>query len=239
MTSRMICVSLLACTLHVCGCPWHTTPTPPAVTRYTCIELTARETSEPAVGAQLTVARLETGYAYAQLGDGVPTPAAPTDETGEVCFPVTSRAFFDGTLSISVAGPEQEETVDVANEIGAEAEGDTLRVRVRTVDGDAPPWSACVDFGSDPPVIHVNGYMRSISICENGTGVREWGIRSPLDFPYVTTVVVGDVPDEFTDVTDEGTWDCAVSPSGDDVRFVVIEHTGASTENKIAPDCGR
>jgi hypothetical protein len=222
------------------GCfPLH----PQLTTFFTAIEVT-RTTGEPLSDVAVSARRLSSGRVK-PITQGI-TATGRTDNAGQVTIPVTviGSAVFDGNLELLLTYQGRQDQILIPNRIGAVGSVGTVQASVVTTTGPPPPAAVLeVANGSNPPQILVQGFVRSLFICNNSTTRSEWGIDADLEYHYLGTVAAGEVPDGFEHLDLPG---CPRAALVLNTQFTVVANvpgpegvrrTGYCVEDDTVVDC--
>ena len=207
---------------------------------FTEIAIANLRTGTPLVGADVTY----------ELADDVPwvrprfsqvVTAAPTDSEGRTLLPVsTNRAAlpegFTGSWIISLCVLDELHTFSLHNKDGASAQTSSFSVRVVTTRSSAPPQpSPRAVVGTNPATIELNGYISEIEICDARANAYTWKARAPGVYPFLASVIVGQLPSLFIEY-DDGIHECTASAESvtqGDAFEARIRYAGAATQTLL------
>ncbi len=207
---------------------------------FTQIEVGDLPTGTPLVGAAVSYGLADDDL-WVRPKFSQTVTAAPTDGKGRTLLPVsTNRAAlpegFTGSWTIQVRVLGELHTFSLRNKDGASAPTSRISVRVVTTRSSAPrqPSPRAV-VGTSPATIEINGYISEIEICDARANAYTWRARTPGVFPFVSSVIVGQLPSLFNEY-DDGIHDCTASAESithGNVFEARIRYAGATTQTLL------
>ena|GEM_PF-3026072 len=171
---------------------------------YSVIEITDRVTGSPVAGAEVQLASVLFKSWEEENDSSDAIRVAPTGEFGRTLIPLSRAgdAPFDVVLHLTVELGERRETFQLDNDDDASVTGNEFIIRV--LDTQAPPPEPPVlrvVEGSDPVLIEVEGYVRTLGVCSNAEPRVIWRVSSINGQYYLDSVAVGSIPDGFEDTS--------------------------------------
>jgi len=200
---------------------------------FTALEIHTAETKAPLASIQIWVAAIprtpfvEPSQLFISL--------TPTGTNGQTLVPIVvgpSGLFngdtYPGDLEIRVLLDSGERIFVVSNVDGSCTADEDVELCVISTHADAPQLPDIEGvLGSNPARVSIDGYIGGLWICDMESRRFLSQIRSRDSFPFVSEIVVGEIPSGFVD-DDTGIRDCSwmladfTSISGNRVAFVFV-----------------